>query len=671
MEESTRNAYEASRNLKGKPFKSACYAPYASLYFHTNGDVVSCCKNTSYVLGNVGTDRLMDIWQGRRSKALRSALKNYNFKLGCEFCEWQIEGGQYDQVYAAQTFDDLPVAGEQAEWPSMMEFTASNTCNLACIMCYGELSSTIRAHREKLPPLPKVYDDRFFEDLRPFLRHLKSAKFFGGEPFLAQENYRIWDMMEADGVIIPITVTTNGTQWNSRVEHVLDTFPTHVAVSMDGVTKETVEKVRVNAHFETVRDNIDRFVDRMDKKKLTMSMTFCLMRQNWHEFGEYLKFAEKRDLLVWINTVVDPKDCSLYTLPPQEMLHVADELDRLDQKHGYARLKKNGECWRSAVAALRKNAREQQQEGIQEVRDAAAALKVKMRGDHVGEAWNLVGKGLFAEAVEEARKTPVHAGKNYDRAIVEGHALRRMGRFDEADEVLQGAIAQWRRSPRAYIEQAWLRYDQHRYEECLAAATEAERLCADGGARVEAASAAKVAAHALHFLGRKAEAIDKLRTIPVDHPLAFEAQLGMAWQLRDLGRFDESAAALQRAKELQPQAVWPWIEQGWLFIAQGRLEDALSAMAKASELAGPNHPDAEASIAHVSAIASDKLGRTEEALARMRRLVELRPGDAGAHGTLARMLQALGHRDEAVLTAKRALAIAADEREALAVLAAN
>ena len=84
MDQQIREAYEASRELEGKPFRSSCYAPYTSLYLNTNGDVIACCKNTTYVFGNVARDRLGDIWRGKKASAMRKALHDYKFGLGCE-----------------------------------------------------------------------------------------------------------------------------------------------------------------------------------------------------------------------------------------------------------------------------------------------------------------------------------------------------------------------------------------------------------------------------------------------------------------------------------------------------------------------------------------------------------------------------------------------------------
>ena len=65
--------YHAARSLDQQPFQSACYAPFVSLYFHTNGDVVACCKSTHHRLGNVTRQSLAEIWHGERATAMRAA----------------------------------------------------------------------------------------------------------------------------------------------------------------------------------------------------------------------------------------------------------------------------------------------------------------------------------------------------------------------------------------------------------------------------------------------------------------------------------------------------------------------------------------------------------------------------------------------------------------------
>jgi radical SAM protein with 4Fe4S-binding SPASM domain len=542
-------ACEAGRGLDAHPFRSACYAPYTSLYFNTNGDVIACCKNTTYVLGNIATERLPEVWHGNRTKALRKALERYKFGLGCEFCEWQIGAGQYDQVYT-KTFDRLPVASSDPEWPQMLEFTISNTCNLACIMCYGVLSSTIRANREKLPPLPKVYDDQFFTDLRQFLPHLKVAKFFGGEPFLAQENFRVWDMMIEDRLQLPIHVTTNGTHYNPDVERVLEAFPTSLSISIDGATKQTVESIRVNARHDRLIENVHKFHAYTKRRGTQLTLTYCLMRQNWHEFGDYLRFAEELGLLVFINTVIDPTDCSLYTLPPQELADIVARMQQMDRSAGYSRFAINGQVWRSGVSVLQQSASERQVQGVDELKKSAHARKELLRPNHVNRAWKLVAEGRFADALGEVELVGAEDADHYQAVVLQGYCLRRMERLVEAEERIEQAMTIWRRAPNAYLELAWLRFQQARHDEALAAAEKARSMLGGDDSHEAEAGICDALAMIHSALGQHPQALAAANRLNQLRPTSNQARVHRGWVYAAMGSHAEALADAEAALQI-------------------------------------------------------------------------------------------------------------------------
>lgn len=346
--------YTATRDLADKSFYSVCYAPFVSLYFDQVGNVRVCCQNTTYLVGNVTTMSLDEIWRGERIHSLREALVGNDFQKGCRFCEWQLSDGNFTGSFM-RTFDRFPLETSQPDYPAQMEFSVSNTCNLECVMCNGEWSSSIRSRREKLPPLPKAYSESFFEQLAAYLPHLKRAKFLGGEPFLAAESLRVWNMMVDMGLSIPCHVTTNGTQYNARVERILEHLPVSIGISMDGVTKETVERVRVNARYEELMANFRRFHAYARRRGTEIGLTYCLMRQNWHEFGDYLLFADEWDCDVYVNTVIQPFECSLHTLRREELAEIVGKLLERDPDY-QSRLRRNRQVWIDEVERLRNRA---------------------------------------------------------------------------------------------------------------------------------------------------------------------------------------------------------------------------------------------------------------------------------------------------------------------------
>ena len=180
-----------------------------------------------------------------------------------------------------------------------------------------------RKNREHLPPLKRVYDDAFFEEIRGYLPHLEAAVFLGGESFLSKENHRIWDMMLDGGMTIPSHIVTNGTVFNERIVRIISSAPCTVSISLDGATRETVESIRRNARYDDVLANVCRFQEYSD-----VELSFCLMPQNYHEFADFLALAERLGCDASINAVHHPAEFSMSALSLDKLAAVIDTLEK-------------------------------------------------------------------------------------------------------------------------------------------------------------------------------------------------------------------------------------------------------------------------------------------------------------------------------------------------------
>src|SRR5436190_1217195 len=136
--------------------RTACNAPFSSLYLDPRGEVRACCMNQYHRLGNVTTESLEAIWTGPRAAELRSRVAADDLSLGCELCQVHIDAGDGASAYL-HVFDGLPPTSLAPAWPQQLELALSNACNLQCVMCNGDLSSAIRVHREGRSALPEVY----------------------------------------------------------------------------------------------------------------------------------------------------------------------------------------------------------------------------------------------------------------------------------------------------------------------------------------------------------------------------------------------------------------------------------------------------------------------------------------------------------------------------------
>jgi MoaA/NifB/PqqE/SkfB family radical SAM enzyme len=347
MDRSAIAAWEEARRGHGLPFSTACVAPWVALEFDPAGWVFACCANQTYRLGRIGHDRLADLWNGERIATLRDAMRRWDFSVGCQSCRWHLEHGRMDPD--AAVYEGYEVTDEFPSAPRAMTFALSNRCNLGCVMCNPALSSTLR-HQAGIPALPSSYDDEFFEDLALFLPGLEYAKFLGGEPFLIPEHHRVWDLMEEVGGPPRLQVTTNGTVWNDRVERVLSRFATDITVSIDAATAATYESIRRGAHHEDVLVNIERFRVACAAAGTELRLCFCLMANNWHELGAFLRWADELAVSVSINLVSDD-GLALHDLPLPALDEVASTWSAQDVGLSSI-LRTNGEVWRTQLTQL-------------------------------------------------------------------------------------------------------------------------------------------------------------------------------------------------------------------------------------------------------------------------------------------------------------------------------
>jgi len=333
------------------PAPVTCRAPLGSMYLDQRGYALACAANHHWPLGSVAEQSLTDIWASPAAERLRAAMRDFDLGLGCEICRWQ-DGESGSEASYARVFDGLPVGEAAAPYPVQIEFALGNACNLQCVMCNGEQSSAIRAHREGLPAQPDPYDDVFFDELPTFLAQLRSAKFLGGEPFLVRHHFRVWNLMIEAGLDVPCHVTTNGTQWNDRIERVLDGLPVSIAMSMDGIRAATVAAIRLGTDVRTLLTTLDRFQAYTQERGTGLTLTFALMRQNWEEFDEFLRFADDRDLDAYVNVVAHPARYSLYRMTEPELSEVVAELTLRDATTARS-LRRNRGVWAEQLDRLR------------------------------------------------------------------------------------------------------------------------------------------------------------------------------------------------------------------------------------------------------------------------------------------------------------------------------
>lgn len=290
--------------------KQVCFAAERNLFFSHNGDMLPCCFNREFVFGDVDSQKIPGVLSGERRRTLAEKLRNNDFSSGCEVCHKKIETCDYRSI-GARVYDFFHAPTNPM--PLIMEFELSQNCNLDCIMCPPELHAHSRS---------TVYNEEFLDGLKPYLLKLKKARFFGGEPFLIQEYYAIWDFLITNNKTCLNLVQTNGTVLSQRIKDILTNGNFALSISVDSLQKEMYEKIRAGAHFEQFQENLNWFFDHTKRKKTYINFAICPMTVNAKEIPEIVRFANNLGARVNFNTVDFPKTLSLKHLPSSELKEI-------------------------------------------------------------------------------------------------------------------------------------------------------------------------------------------------------------------------------------------------------------------------------------------------------------------------------------------------------------
>jgi len=299
---------------------SPCLAPFNNMYFTTEGRVAPCWLLVGYLDTWSTQKSIKDIWFGEKFSKYRDNLKNGIFENECRVCKQKIEA---DTWPLAMAYDGFTVK----DYPSLLELELSNQCNLECIMCEGRLSSGIRKNRDKLPPLPMIYDDSFIEQLKEFIPHLEELRFNGGEPFAQKIVYDICMLVADLNPSLRINIATNGTVYNKQVKKIMDRCNLSLNISIDSLEKENYDSIRINGDFNLLMENFIRFRDYCHSNHRGLSVMVNPMRNNWWEMPNFVEFATENKVHLWYNTIHHPEHLGIWSLPSGDLNIIIQTLE--------------------------------------------------------------------------------------------------------------------------------------------------------------------------------------------------------------------------------------------------------------------------------------------------------------------------------------------------------
>ena len=231
----------------------------------------------------------VEFWHSDFVKQSRNDLNSGVMIKNCKEC-WFTESKNsisFRQTYNTQ-LNDL----KQKDLPQSIDLDFSNLCNLKCIMCNSERSSSWAKELNINPKTKGIVEisNNDFDSICSLSKDLKFLTIQGGEPSLIKQYEDYFNFLNKNNIIknVTVNVVTNLTNINNNFFELLNNFKcVNINVSIDSYG-DANNYIRFPSHFDKINTNLIE----LSNKKFNIGVHTALNTMGMFRIYEFL---------VWLN----------------------------------------------------------------------------------------------------------------------------------------------------------------------------------------------------------------------------------------------------------------------------------------------------------------------------------------------------------------------------------
>jgi hypothetical protein len=303
--------------------KVFCMAPWVSINNNPNGDILPCCVARDGTFGNLYKDDIETIWNNEKYKDFRKGMLEDKKSSHCERCYREEEWGSnsnyrkyWNELYHSKYDELVPQTNPDGSLSTMnlyrWDFRFNNLCNLACIGCSPDYSSSWVELNKRMWPNSskesKIYSSRenkekFIETIKTQAKVVDNIYFAGGEPLMHSEHYEIMEELDKLGKLdkVDFMYSTNLSNLHYKNHYIVNYWnkmkKCKVLVSLDEVDPERLYYIRYPSDQKTIIDNIKIINKSLSGVEKTWSITPTWSLLNTHRMKEIVEFFYINKLL--------------------------------------------------------------------------------------------------------------------------------------------------------------------------------------------------------------------------------------------------------------------------------------------------------------------------------------------------------------------------------------
>ncbi len=296
-----------------------CPRPFSQINCHPDGTITPCCYNQDYVLGNIKSSSLDELWNGQKMKDFRSQFLNGK----PTYCVDQMKELNCHKNHEGMFSYTLGFFEVLSYYPKALDLRLNGKCNLKCVMC------------DVWKQPNHLYDNSFLWNEARYLifPFIKTIDLLGGEPFVQEDTFKLIDTVLESNRQCEWSFVTNGIFDNDRIVKYLSKLRLrYVQVSLDSIEKGTYQDIRIGGSLEDALRGVDVLSRLREKKKFELVLSMCVQVSNWEEVEKFIAFCELKEASFDLQYLKAPDHLSLSSIERSEKLEVLKLFKRIGAK---------------------------------------------------------------------------------------------------------------------------------------------------------------------------------------------------------------------------------------------------------------------------------------------------------------------------------------------------
>ena len=272
----------------------------------SDGQFRLCCISTEgNNTENIKTHTIDDWHNSSTHRKARELLEKNQWPAACKTCELHEEKG----------LDSLRTKpGDFGPGLSHMDIRFGNSCNLKCVSCFHQSSSSIAEEAIQMSalgftPLYPLLEEPHFnwaseETMKKFEGlPIREIYLTGGEPMMVKHLPNFLKRLDST---VELRFNTNGTLWNKKIETMLKKFRKVVmSLSLDAVDRK-IEYIRYGSVWSEIEANIQKYAEFC---KVDVTPTISILNACYYD--EIIEYSNKNKFKIYENILNYPAwlDC--------------------------------------------------------------------------------------------------------------------------------------------------------------------------------------------------------------------------------------------------------------------------------------------------------------------------------------------------------------------------